>query len=106
VKILLDHCTPAPLRKFLLGHQVAVAEELGWERVSNGTLLTAAENAGFDLLVSADQSIRYQQNLTHRSIALLVLTSPHWPTVKPYAPRIAVVASAMKPGEYRKFVIS
>lgn len=103
---LFDHCTPQKLRGFLTGHFVTTARERGWERFQNGRLIEAAETDGFDLLISADQSIRYQQNLATRTIALLVLTSPRWPRVKPHAAAIAQTAGAMKPGEYREFVIS
>jgi len=63
VKILFVHCTPRPLRRSLAGHTVSTARELGWERFKNGRLLDAAEAEGFDLLLSADQSMRYQQDL-------------------------------------------
>jgi hypothetical protein len=106
VRIILDHCTPAPLAKAFVGHGVVVAEDLGWERMNNGKLLSAAELAGFQVLISADQSIPHQQNFTGRRIALLVLTSPHWPSVRPHAERIAAVALTMQPGEYREYKIT
>jgi len=106
VKILFDHCTPRPLRRNLVGHTVSTARELGWDRFRNGRLLAAAEEAGFDLLLSADQSIRYQQNLAGRSIALLVLTNPLWPKVKPHGEAIARKVEEMTPGSYAEFVIT
>ena len=66
--ILLDHSTPAPLRYELKGHEVVETVERGWERLANGALLDAAEAAGFELFVTADKNIRYQQNLTGRKI--------------------------------------
>jgi hypothetical protein len=71
--ILFDHGTPAPLIPFLKGHAVTKARARGWERISNGELLKAAEAAGFDLLLTTDKRIRYQQNLIGRKIALVVL---------------------------------
>jgi hypothetical protein len=106
VRIVFDHCTPQPLRRHLPAHQVVTARERGWDRFQNGRLIQAAELDGFDLLISADQSIRYQQNLTGRRIALLVLTSPLWPKVKPHATAIAQIINSMEPGEYREFAVS
>jgi hypothetical protein len=66
--ILLDHSTPAPLRYALKVTLVVETVERGWERLANGALLDAAEAAGFELFVTADKNIRYQQNLTGRKI--------------------------------------
>jgi hypothetical protein len=73
MRILFDHGTPAPLRASLVGHSVTRTQDLGWDRFNNGELLTAAEHAGFDLLLTTDKNIRYQQNLTERKIAIVVL---------------------------------
>jgi putative transcriptional regulator len=64
--ILLDHNTPTPFRYALRGHVVVEAFERGWERLVNGILLDTAEAAGFELFVTADKNIRYQQNLSSR----------------------------------------
>jgi len=61
--ILFDHSTPAPLAAYLTGHTVTKAKDRGWDRLSNGDLLAEAERAGFDLLLTADNNMRYQQNL-------------------------------------------
>jgi hypothetical protein len=106
VRILFDHCTPSPLRRSLAGHTVSTARELGWDRYENGRLLDAAEADGFDLLISADQSIRYQQHLRGRRIAVLVLTSPLWPRIKPHVGGIAAVVDGMTPGSYSEFLIT
>ena len=79
--ILFDHGTPAPLIPFLKGHTVTKALERGWDRISNGELLGAAEAAGFDLLLTTDKRIRYQQNLTGRKIAIVVLGNSRWQMV-------------------------
>ena len=60
MKILLDHCAPAPLRRHLLPHFVETAAQHGWEEKENGDLLSAAEADGFDCLITADKNIRYQ----------------------------------------------
>ena len=66
MKILFDANTPAPLARFLRGHEVVRSDELGWQGSDNGLLLDAAEQAGFDVLLTCDQNIRYQQNLASR----------------------------------------
>ena len=78
----MDANTPAPLARFLRGHEVVRADELGWQRLENGALLGAAEQAGFDLLLTCDQNVRYQQNLATRKLALLIPSSNHWPTLR------------------------
>lgn len=80
--ILFDHSTPAPLASYLTGHTITKAKDRGWDRLTNGDLLSEAERAGFDLLLTADNNMRYQQNLTGRKIALAVLSPPQWPRVQ------------------------
>jgi len=71
--ILFDNSTPRGIARSLHGHLVTEARERGWDRLSNGELLKAAEQAGFDVLLTPDQNMRYQQNLTGRRIAIVVL---------------------------------
>jgi hypothetical protein len=73
VRILFDQGTPVPLRNHLPSHEVATAFELHWSTLTNGDLLLQAEAAGFDLLVTTDQNLRYQQNLAaaHRGSGAL-----------------------------------
>ena len=80
--ILFDNGTPAPLRHALKGHTVVEAIERGWDRLVNGELIAVAEAAGFDLLVTTDKNIRYQQNLKARKLSLIVLEHAQWPMVK------------------------
>ena len=75
MRILFDQGTPAPLRRALPLHNVETAFERGWSTLVNGELLSAAEAAGFDVLVTTDMNLRYQQDLTSRRIAIVVLTS-------------------------------
>jgi predicted nuclease of predicted toxin-antitoxin system len=103
MRILFDQGAPVPLRRSLVGHEVATAWQRGWAELSNGDLLAAAEADGFDLLVTTDQNLRYQQNLTARRIAILVLTVANWPTLKPHAADIASRVASMQPGEYREW---
>jgi hypothetical protein len=73
MRILFDQGTPAPLIAFPEGHAVTKAKEAGWHRLVNGELLEAAEAAGFELLVTSDKQMKYQQNLQGRKIAIIVL---------------------------------
>ena len=102
MKVLFDANTPAPLSRFLRGHDVVRADELGWQGLENGALLDAAERAGFDLLLSCDQNIRHQQNLTGRKLALLILSSNHWPTLWRVAARIASAVDFVQAGQIVK----
>lgn len=99
MRILFDHSTPAPLGRHLPGHEVKEAFELGWERLSNGELLAQAEKAGFELLITADKNIRYQQNLTNRKIALIVLGNAQWPILRRHVNRVVAVVSAATCGQ-------
>jgi hypothetical protein len=71
------------LRHWLVGHhQVDTAYELGWAEVTNGSLLRLAEDAGFDVLVTSDKGIRYQQNLTGRTLALVLMSTNDWTQIR------------------------
>jgi hypothetical protein len=98
--ILFDHSTPAPLASYLTEHSVTKAKDRGWDRLSNGDLLSEAEKAGYDLLLTADNNMRYQQNLTDRKIALVVLSTPQWPRVQLHIDKITAVINSVKPGGY------
>jgi hypothetical protein len=100
MRILFDHGTPAPLIPFLEGHTVTKAKAAGWDRISNGELLKAAEAAGFDLLLTTDKRIRYQQNLTGRKIAIVVLGNSQWRVVRLYLDRVALAVNEATPGSY------
>ena len=98
--ILFDHGTPAPLRSFLAGHAVKRTQDLGWDTLSNGELLDAAEKDGIEILLTTDKNIRYQQNLTGRQIAIVVLGNPQWPVLRRYVDRVAAAVNAATPGSY------
>ena len=103
MRILFDQGTPVPLRRWLPAHHVETTWQCGWAELSNGDLLSAAESAGFDLLVTTDQNLRYQQNLSTRRIAILVLTIANWPSLEPHATHIAATVDAMQPGVFREW---
>lgn len=100
MRILFDHSTPAPLRRHLHEHEVTEAVVRGWDQLSNGELLAKAEQAGFDVLVTADKNIKYQQNLTGRRIAIVELSTPRWPVIRLHIERVISVVNAATPGSY------
>jgi len=77
----------------------------GWSGLKNGALLDAAEAAGFDLFVTADREIRYQQNLTGRKIALVVLSTNNWSYIKAAIGEVMAVVDTVTPGSYREVEI-
>ncbi len=79
---------------------VSKAKECGWDRLTNGHLLVAAEKAGFDLLLTADKNMRYQQNLAGRKIALVVLGNSPWPIVRLHIDEIVAAVNAATPGSF------
>ena len=99
--VLFDHGTPKGLARALTQHTVHTAQSRGWDTLSNGALLDAAEEAGFELLITTDRRIRHQQNLWDRRIALVVLTgSTKWSLVRRHADRVAAALVAATPGSY------
>lgn len=99
--ILFDHGAPKGLARALPGHTVITAYARGWDTLSNGALLNAAEDAAVDLLLTTDRRIRHQQNLAVRRIALVVLTgTTKWSRVRLHLERIAAVVNAVTPGSY------
>lgn len=78
---------------------MARTDELGWQGLENGALLDAAEQAGFDVLLTCDQNVQYQQNFTSRKLALVVLSSNHWPALRGVAARIATAVDFAQAGQ-------
>jgi hypothetical protein len=100
MRILFDNGTPRGLARFLSEHIVEEARRYGWEELENGSLIAAAEQAGFDLMLTTDKNIRYQQNLANRTIALIVLENSQWPMVKLVAEQIVSAVNTAQPGSY------
>jgi hypothetical protein len=101
MRILFDHGVPRGLAPYLAEHDVVRTRSQGWERLANGALLKAAEDASFELFLTTDQNLRYQQNLTERAIAILVLTgSSKWLRVQLQADAIVAAVRAVEKGSY------
>jgi hypothetical protein len=95
-----DQATPVPIRAYLEGHEVHTAARQGWDTLKNGELLAAAEADGFDVLLTTDKNMPYQQNLTGRKIAVVVLGLQQWPSLRPHVERVAEAIKAATPGSY------
>jgi hypothetical protein len=100
MRIIFDQATPVPIRPYLEGHSVRTAAQQGWDKLRNGDLLAAAEDAGFDLLLTTDKNIRYQQNLAGRKIAIMVLGRQQWPQLLPYIRLVVDAVNSVSPGSY------
>jgi predicted nuclease of predicted toxin-antitoxin system len=100
MRILFDHGTPRSIARWLGGHTIEEAMARGWDRLDNGALLDAAEEAGFDVLLSTDKNIQYQQNLRGRRIAIVVLGNPQRPAVHRYIDRVIAAVNAATPGSF------
>jgi hypothetical protein len=106
MRILFDHGTPRGLARELPGHSVKTAKEMGWHELNNGDLLKTAEEGAFDLPLTTDQRIRYQQNLADRKIAIVVLSgTTKWSRVRLHCERIAATINAATPGSYAEVFI-
>ena len=92
MRILFDQGTPVPLRRYLHPHDVDTADERRWSTLQNGDLLNAAEGAGYDVFITTDQNLRYQQNLSDRLICILVLCTTSWPRIRDH---VADVVAAL-----------
>lgn len=102
MRILFDHNAPRRLRLHLADHDVDVAEERGWATLANGELLDRAEEAGYEVVITADRNMPYQQNIWSRSFALIVLGSNRWPLIEPRIEDIRAALDGVQPGEVRE----
>lgn len=100
MKILFDQGTPVPLRRSLSHHEIITAFEQGWAALQNGDLLSAAEAAGFQVIVTTDQNLRYQQNLPSRRLAVIVLMTTNWPLIREHVELVVAAVDKIGPGEY------
>ena len=105
-RILFDQGTPVPLRDFLKSHTVHTAFEHGWATLKNGELLDRAEIDGFEILVTTDRNLRYQQNLSGRRIAIIVLSSTSWPRIQLHVPQIVQAVEQAVNGSFVEIPIN
>jgi hypothetical protein len=98
LKVLLDENLDHRLRKNLGSHEVFTASFKGWDGFKNGKLLQAAEDDGFDVLITGDQTLSYEQNLTGRRLAIVALSTIEWRILKKYLSRIVAAVDGAVPG--------
>jgi hypothetical protein len=105
MRILFDQGTPVPLRRRLVGsHVIETVYERGWAALKNGVLLSTAEQAGYDVLITTDQRLRFQQQLAGRRLAILVLGTTSWPRIRAQVARVQSALDLCTPGSYREVV--
>jgi hypothetical protein len=100
VRVLFDQGTPVPLRGSLTHHEVSTAHEQGWSTLKNGALLDVAEQESFDVLVTTDSNLKYQQNLKARRIAIVVLASTSWPRIQRALVKVVTAIDEATTGDY------
>ncbi len=98
MKVLLDECTPHVLKQLLTGIEITTVQDLGWAGITNGYLLELAEDQ-FDVLITSDQNLKYQQNLAHRKLAIVQLPTNQVPKVIKLAPTVQKALDSLKTGE-------
>ena len=105
MRVLFDNGTPRGIAAALLGHVVEEARSHGWDTLRNGELLDAAEAVGFDLFLTTDRNLRYQQNLANRQIAIVVLGKGRWRLIRTRLAEIVAAVEAATPGSYAEVEI-
>jgi predicted nuclease of predicted toxin-antitoxin system len=100
MKILLDECVPWPLHRLLSDHHCTTAQKQGWGGVKNGQLLQLAE-VDFDLFITSDQNLRYQQNMAARRIAILELSTNDLRRIQAMSGEFQAAVAFIQPGEFR-----
>ena len=105
MRILFDQGTPVPLRLSLAHHEVATAYEREWSRLENGQLLDAAEKQGFEVFVTTDSNLQYQQNLKSRRIAIIVLSTPSWLRIQRSISEVVGAVDAASQGSFTEVEI-
>ena len=101
MKVLLDENLDHRLRNHFGSHEVFTASYMGWDGFKNGRLLQAAENNGFDVLVTGNQTICYEQSLAGRRVAIVALSAVEWRIIWNYLPRIIAAVDGAAPGSFQ-----
>jgi hypothetical protein len=104
-RILLDECVPWPLAKLLVGNDCTSPQKKGWGGVKNGDLLHLA-SAEFDLFITSDQNLRYQQNLDGRTIAIIELSTNDWHSIKANVEVIRTAVEQIRPSDFVRLTVS
>ena len=100
MKVLFDNNVPAPLGRHVTGHDVRTARSMRWHELENGDLLKAAEQGGFEVFVTADQNLSYQQNLAGRRLSLVILSTNDWSIIRKAPELVMRAVNAATPGSF------
>ena len=104
--VLFDNGTPRTIARYLIDrHTVTEARARGWDQLENGDLLVEAEKAGFEVLLTTDKNLRYQQNLTGRRIAVVVLGKGRWTLIKGHIAAVVAAVNEAMPGSFNEIDI-
>src|ERR1700747_1008294 len=104
--VLFDTGTLRPLARYLIArHTLTEARARGRDKLENGDLLNADEAAGFEVLVTTDKNIRYQQNLKMRKIAVVALGQGRWTLIRPHVVRVSEAVNEAEPGTFTEVEI-
>ncbi len=106
MRVLFDHNVPHKLRRHLPGHEVVTAEEMGWAELVNGQLLRIAEESGFAVMLTADQNIPYQQNLSVRALALVILSTNDWNVIRRHTALVEQALLSAAPGSLQQISLT
>jgi hypothetical protein len=101
MRILFDQNVPRALRNLLPGHDVRTAAEMGWSTLANGDLIDSAESASFEAIVTADRNVRFQVDICSRALAVIILSTNHWPTLQRGAATVLRALRRARPGSYQ-----
>ena len=103
MKLLLDECLPRRLKQSFSGHEVSTVPEMGWAGKKNGELLRLAETS-FDVFITADLNLSYQQNLSQRQLTILALAAStnRLDDLLPLIPQVLALLDRIVPGEFRR----
>ena len=101
MKVLFDHNVLKRLRQFLSDHDVRLARELGWAELSNGQLLAVSEDYGFEVMITGDKNLSYQQNLQGRELALIVLSTNDWRVLRDQPEKVVEAVNSAGPGSFQ-----
>ncbi len=105
MRVLLDHNLPHKLRielSTLSQHEIVTASYMGWRDLKNGELLQMAEESGFEVFVTGDQTLVHEQSLAGRRLAILALSANNWPIIKDYVRGILTAIDSANPGSFQK----
>ncbi len=98
MKIIIDECVPSIVKKRLPQRQIVTVQDMGWAGIKNGELLKLVEDQ-FEIFITSDKNLRYQQNLTGRNAAIILLPSNQVPVVESLLPKIDEIIGLIQPGE-------